>query len=686
MYAYPRNHQCSSPINNLPIELLSYIFALSTYPTTSGFLGPATEEYRPPTITTESVQVPLILSSVSRLWRQVALGTPHLWSSLCITVELVENFYCNERDQSGFTNNSTSSQLNTSHITSYLALSRKYPLNILIDARDENWNFEPECVTPLYFFFCLSELTKCFAQSRLVSDHGVELYTPAFTSKHMSMVFALLLPHLSRWKSLSILTDCWAPMYTALTAINPFITRFGAPLLESLSLMRCNDLISFCPLFQPQHLKEPEFLKRGPYQTHSDIEWCCPTSNMIPSLKYLSLRGVHVDWDALGDSLSTSETGLTYLELASHSHDVRPSLDQFHKILSSSTGLCNLVLSASGPTIPEDTVSTVVHENYVPAHLPHLRSITVGYRTALEGRVALGLIDAPNTKELALEDATYVGDPDVINAGPLLSYIGTRQFGEGHQNHRITASELTLVGHQAALATEKPLNVSCTHVNKDDAPESRTAFPLLESVTLRGVKTCSQPLRVFLGSLSNLRHLELSRMSMQAIHALLPSIEITHDDDCYDTTSTTGHHHHPNCPCPQLRSLCIRSFEQLDSQDVDFIIGSLPVERQTKGACQLREVDIHVDATTMMTCVVSRFESSSSCPNMKVNIINDSSDEDYEGDYQDDDDDDGDDDDYYYGDGEDVGGLDPYEPGGAFNDPLFDAYYSSHFQIAASAR
>ena len=148
MYAYYYHQSTSSPINNLPIELLSYIFSLSTYPSTDGFPGPTTtEEYRPPTITTESVQVPLVLSSVSRLWRQVALGTPHLWSSLCITVELVENLYCNERDPtSGRMESSICRRLNTSHITSYLALSRKYPLNILIDARDENWNFEPECV------------------------------------------------------------------------------------------------------------------------------------------------------------------------------------------------------------------------------------------------------------------------------------------------------------------------------------------------------------------------------------------------------------------------------------------------------------------------------------------------------------------------------------------------------------
>ena len=123
----------SSPIKNLPIELLSYIFSLSVNLSTHPCLEEEEEEHTPPTITTKSVQVPLVLSIVCRLWREVALNTPRLWSSLCITVELVN--LCNERQL-----------LDTSHITSYLALSRKYPLNILIDARDENWNFEPECV------------------------------------------------------------------------------------------------------------------------------------------------------------------------------------------------------------------------------------------------------------------------------------------------------------------------------------------------------------------------------------------------------------------------------------------------------------------------------------------------------------------------------------------------------------
>ena len=86
------------------------------------------------------------------------------------------------------------------------------------------------------------------------------------------------------------------------------------------------------------------------------------------------------------------------------------------------------------------------------------------------------------------------------------------------------------------------------------------------------------------------------------------------------------------------------------------------------------------------TCVVvppKHFESCS--PNMKVNIINDvSSDEDEDEDGGDEDWD-GYDDDYYERQREDsrrdlVGLEDPYEPGGAFNDPFFDEYYSLHFQ------
>jgi len=87
-------------------------------------------------------------------------------------------------------------------------------------------------------------------------------------------------------------------------------------------------------------------------------------------------------------------------------------------------------------------------------------------------------------------------------------------------------------------------------------------------------------------------------------------------------------------------------------------------------------VDIHGDAAAakmMMTCgggVLPQSSHFESPPNMKVNIVNDRSD-DYE--YDDGDGDlDGDGGDYYYGDGRKDVGLDRYyELGGAFTMILF---------------
>ncbi|KAF8154450.1 hypothetical protein B0H34DRAFT_716531 [Crassisporium funariophilum] len=586
MYAYPpRNRQLPCPISNLPVELLSYIFSLSTHATGEHDLSAAQDQsYSPPIITTESVQVPLVLSRVNRHWRRVALGTPGLWSSLCITTELLD-----------------SGRLDTTHITSYLALSRNYPLNILIDARDQDWDFyEPE----------------------VASEYGLESYTPPISSEHMNTIASLLIPHLSRWKSLSMLTDTWSPMHAALTSINPHIARCGAPLLESLTLMRCNDYISFSPQFQPEHMKEPAFLQRG----------SCTASpkNMLPRLKHLSLRGVHVDWDSLIDSLSASETGLASLEMASHCADVRPSLGQFHKLLSSSPALHHLLVFGSGSNIPEESGdgSEAVHweHNYEPVHLPQLRQISIGYRCAFEGHTLLELLDAPNARTLTLEDASYPGDPEEVDASSMLTYIGTKEVRDDAPEHNICTHDC-----QAKIET------------RTEKEKPRAAFPLLESVTLKGVKACPRPLRAFFGALPNLHHLELTRMSMQAAHALLPSPVPT------PTASPP-----PSCPCPHLTSLCIKASDHLPAPDLETLVSNLAAARQRRGACGLREVDIHVDAPREVPARVSRVGAGG----MKVNIFNDSSDD------EDDEDE------------EEMDVDKEMELGGVFNDPVFDAHYS----------
>lgn len=146
MYALRTNQgSASSPISSLPVELLSEIFALCAL--AAGEPSPSSDdaEYSPPIVTTESLRATLLLSSVNRKWRDVVLHQPNLWSNLCITAELISH----ADDDGIFTSScqNSSSRFNASYITSCLQRSRQCPINVFIDARDEDWNFtEPEYV------------------------------------------------------------------------------------------------------------------------------------------------------------------------------------------------------------------------------------------------------------------------------------------------------------------------------------------------------------------------------------------------------------------------------------------------------------------------------------------------------------------------------------------------------------
>ncbi|KIM43862.1 hypothetical protein M413DRAFT_443738 [Hebeloma cylindrosporum] len=618
MYALRTNQGSPlSPISSLPVELLSEIFTLCAL--AAGEPSPSSDdaEYSPPIVTTDSLRATLLLSSVNRKWRDVVLHQPNLWSNLCITAELISQ----TDDEDGIFASSpqkSSSRFNASYIIACLQRSRQCPINIFIDARDEEWNFtEPD----------------------VGIDFGEVHPPPLFSSEHMSTVVSLLLPHLSRWGSLTVLTDTWAPMHTALTAINPHINAFGAPLLESVTLMRCNDFVSFSTQFQPRRLKNSAFLSRDATDV-SEAGY-----HILPRLKHLCLRGVHADWNSLATALGRSPAALSYLELQSHCADVRPSVEQFHQLLSSTPALRKLVVTGSGPELPDDDTP----RDCDPVHLPQLHNITVGYRSASEGRLLLKLLDAPNARSLTLEDSTYPGDPEEINGGSLLTYLGSKE-SHSHENEFRVIYDLPQGVHYSVAVEAHNKTSKCPHSRRSSFKEEpRPAFPLLRNVTLKSVKASPRPMRTFFHALPHLQHLELIGMSMQAVHALLPSTS---------STSLSS-----NCPCPQLRSLSIKGSDQLQVQDLDFIVGNLAIERQSKGACGLQEVDIHVDAARAASVAAAVSPAS---PGMKVTIVSDG-----ESDEEDE---------------VDIGDLaivdsaeeaSAYMPGGIFNDPFFDAYYSA---------
>jgi len=135
MYPSRRNLELpTSPINKLPIELLSEIFTLCTQDACRYQNSDDSDSSCPPAISSESVRVPLTLASVNHRWRAIVHGQPSLWTSLCISPELITETY-----ESSST--SRTPTIDLTHIQSCLQRSKQSSLNILIDARDPHWNF-----------------------------------------------------------------------------------------------------------------------------------------------------------------------------------------------------------------------------------------------------------------------------------------------------------------------------------------------------------------------------------------------------------------------------------------------------------------------------------------------------------------------------------------------------------------
>ncbi len=122
------------PVDSLPVELLSYIFALTApSPHTHGMTTDALFDV-------DLARTPTRLSSVCRHWRRIAWETPTLWTTLSATIGSLHEFFVPQTGK-------RRTLFDTSHFSAYLKLSRNRPIDILIDARDPQYDFgEPEYV------------------------------------------------------------------------------------------------------------------------------------------------------------------------------------------------------------------------------------------------------------------------------------------------------------------------------------------------------------------------------------------------------------------------------------------------------------------------------------------------------------------------------------------------------------
>ncbi|KAF7313957.1 F-box domain-containing protein [Mycena chlorophos] len=338
----------SSPIHTLPVELLSHVFLLATHD------RPEESDDCPP-FNSESVLAPLTFAAVCRHWRTVALNTASLYTSICITPELLRE-----------------SELDLRGIAAYLELSRNYALDILIDARDQDWDFD---------------------------DEG--MYTPWFTSQHMDDSMAVLLPHIDRWRSLCIFTDVSTPMHHALRAFEAkLLAGSNASRLESMRLMRCDAYAAY---------GEPE--STYPFLSALPTE----RSPVFPRLRQLALRGVSAAWSPLAAQLPTS---LRSLELAYLPTSVQPTLSELALMLQHTPDLERLTLNAAGPHCSQQQTD-------VALELPQLSSLHLGYTCIAAASALLHLLSAANPKihVITLEDASDPASFVPIDAGPVLSFL-----------------------------------------------------------------------------------------------------------------------------------------------------------------------------------------------------------------------------------------------------------------------
>ncbi|KAI0828495.1 hypothetical protein BC628DRAFT_1316079 [Trametes gibbosa] len=398
-----------APIARLPVELLSYIFLLGAHtPDASDIEAEGLEGHGSEANTTarderggispcmsSSSTTPDVFAAVSRHWRQVALGTPQLWTRLVVTVGDIP---CGSDDW-------------FHAFRRYLSRSVRCPLDIYIDARDPEWDFSEYDSTGdvLHFPYV---------------DDPCD-YTHPFRVEHIRCVLDLLLPHIARTRSLAILTDRWAPMDAALECLSfmkhtytsrPTPVPRNLPLLETLVFMRCNEFVSYNSHFTPFERKDCAHLPfKGLIDSRDPAQ-----APLLPRLRQLTLSGVHLDWSFLPSLLpsfpSSAESGLQHLALSYHSPDVRPTEAEFKEIMHASPNLQTLTVRVSGLQDSGISEASSTH----PVALPRLTTLELGYDDVHAVTKLFGVIDTRAITELILEDASSPMQEEPLDAEPLL--------------------------------------------------------------------------------------------------------------------------------------------------------------------------------------------------------------------------------------------------------------------------
>lgn len=376
----------------------------------------------------DAIVTPIRISHVCSHWRQVALLTGSLWTNLILAFPV--------------------SRPQLSKAITWLNRSQNYPIDILFDFRDPSWDWDED--------------------------------SHRFRWQDMEAILRLFLSHVQRWRRFELLTDTWAPIFTFL-----WYTRKveSAPMLESLSLSRCNAYFATKQeCFHPVKLKDPIPLFGG---------------LALEKLREVNLTGVHVDWSA------SKLRNLTSLNFKYHASDVMPTLDEFIATLSACPNLDQLSIIGWGPQFStvsrgegsvERNIDDVLRKSQWSIYLPHLTRLLFGLIDTDYAIRLLSLFRLPKLEEISFDDVTSGLDPlDRVDATPLLKWM--------------------LDNHDA------------THPGEAGNSDSLETFPLsgIQTLYLHNIHADEDILSQLFYALRNVRFLALYSAPNGTLHALSPS-------------------------------------------------------------------------------------------------------------------------------------------------------------------
>ncbi|KAG1865476.1 hypothetical protein DFJ58DRAFT_771258 [Suillus subalutaceus] len=514
---YQIHHPCH--INVLPVEILSYIFTLATHDAASTN-NDYKRRYEVP-FSPESVTMPTVLAAVHRHWRNIALSTSTLWSSLVMSLGQVVRVKVgpDADDERAYT-----TFLDVQRLAAHIARSRNSSVDILIDTRDPEWDFEDDGEE------CSTHNATCIPYATFIPQ-----------------ILDILFPQMYRWRSLTILSDTWAPLRVALERLSlPTLTKgSGAPRLESLMLMRCNEFLGHLDTFSPhtQHMFDGIPFAALTGAPRHDLS---AQSHPLPKLRNLTL-------------VALNKGCIQSLELSQHCREVRPTFDEFTGILKACPLLRKLTIRVSGPRFDAG-----VQRSDRPVSLPLLEEIHLGYTNVEDAAMLLSHIHAPNLIILSIEDANHIASPDDEDSGPLLIYLAT--------------GFLDLCGVSTDGSSHGPYSYYSAMSKDSVARTIKTPFPHLERLSLHSVIACVIPFSLLVAAIPKLRHLSLCR-TPNAFAALLP-IQTPFADACTRII-----------PCRALESIEISCAEERTKHILDFVLR----EREQSGAPRVCNIDIHLE-------------------------------------------------------------------------------------------